>query len=257
MATFFSDYFDIDSDALDEYGAFNVSIINDLPLFIDPFLLFNSKKQDYRDLHNSIIRYLIFLRTKAESGPVGEDLLRLWYCFPEVRQNWLGFSMNGNGGSGLGKDFAQALHSNLHRLFTDFGGEQITMGSHLEKVCLIRGGIGRDNISDFTTNLINDYLCRYTQKFARKYIDPKNLKQVPVNRTSFNYDSESWERAQYDLPWMGDDYVLAPGDGRIATFGLPDSGRMPEVIAPDLSNLPPGQKAVDAVTGEEIKKPER
>jgi hypothetical protein len=213
VATFFSDYFDIDSDALDEYGAFNVSIINDLPLFIDPFLLFNSKKQDYRDLHNSIIRYLIFLRTKAESGPVGEDLLRLWYCFPEVRQNWLGFSMNGNGGSGLGKDFAQALHSNLHRLFTDFGGEQITMGSHLEKVCLIRGGIGRDNISDFTTNLINDYLCRYTQKFTRKYIDPKNLKQVAVNRTSFNYDSESWERAQYDLPWMGDDYVvLTPKD---------------------------------------------
>jgi amino acid transporter len=58
------------------------------------------------------------------------------------------------------------------------------------------------------------------------------------------------------LAKMGDDYVLAPGDGRIATFGLPDSGRMPEVIAPDLSNLPPGQKVVDAVTGEEIKKPE-
>ena len=52
MATFFSDYFDIDPDALDEYGAFNVSIINDLPLFIDPFLLFNSEKQDYRNLHD-------------------------------------------------------------------------------------------------------------------------------------------------------------------------------------------------------------
>ena len=59
------------------------------------------------------------------------------------------------------------------------------------------------------------------------------------------------------LAKMGDDYVLAPGDGRIPTFGLPDSGRMPEVIAPDLSNLPPGQRVVDAVTGEEIKKPEK
>jgi amino acid transporter len=54
------------------------------------------------------------------------------------------------------------------------------------------------------------------------------------------------------LAKMSDDYVLAPGDGRIATFGLPDSGRMPEVIARDLSNLPPGQKIVDAVSGEEI-----
>jgi amino acid transporter len=59
------------------------------------------------------------------------------------------------------------------------------------------------------------------------------------------------------LAKMGDDYVLAPGDGRIPTFGLPDSGRMPEVIAPDLSNLPPGQKVVDAATGEEIKRPEK
>jgi amino acid transporter len=58
------------------------------------------------------------------------------------------------------------------------------------------------------------------------------------------------------LAKMGDDYVLAPGDGRIATFGLPDSGRMPEVIAPDLSNLPPGQKVVDAATGEEVTRPE-
>jgi len=49
-----------------------------------------------------------------------------------------------------------------------------------------------------------------------------------------------------------EDLVLAPGEGRIATFGLPDSGRMPEVIAPDLSNLPPGETAIDAVTGEEI-----
>jgi amino acid transporter len=53
---------------------------------------------------------------------------------------------------------------------------------------------------------------------------------------------------------MSDDLVLAPGDGRVATFGLPDSGRMPDVIAPDLSNLPKGQKAVDALTGEEPKK---
>jgi hypothetical protein len=208
VATFFSDYFDIDPDCLDQYGAFDISIINDLPLFIDPFLLFHSESQDYRDLHDSIIRYLVFLRDKAALGPVHEDLLKLWYCFPEVRQNWFGFSINGNSGSGLGIDFARALHSNLHRLFSDFGGERITAGSHLEKVCLIRGGIGRDNISDFTTNLTNDYLCRYTETFARGHIDPSMVRRVTVNKAKFNYETESWERKQYELPWMDNDYVL-------------------------------------------------
>jgi amino acid transporter len=59
------------------------------------------------------------------------------------------------------------------------------------------------------------------------------------------------------LPRRSDDLVLAPGEGRIPTFGLPDSGRMPEVIAPDLSNLPPGQRAIDAETGEEIEPPKQ
>lgn len=30
----FTDYFEVDPDVLDEYGAFDTSLINDLPLFI-------------------------------------------------------------------------------------------------------------------------------------------------------------------------------------------------------------------------------
>lgn len=59
------------------------------------------------------------------------------------------------------------------------------------------------------------------------------------------------------LPRRSDELVLAPGHGRVPTFGLPDSGRMPEVIAPDLSNLPPGQTAVDAETGKPVEPEQR
>ena len=57
------------------------------------------------------------------------------------------------------------------------------------------------------------------------------------------------------LPKRSDDLVLAPGLGRVPTFGLPDSGRMPDVIAPDQSNLPPGQEAMDAATGKKVAPP--
>jgi len=46
MNVYFSDFFNVDPDAIEEYGAFNISLINDLPLFIDPFLLFNSDKKN-------------------------------------------------------------------------------------------------------------------------------------------------------------------------------------------------------------------
>ena len=72
MATVFSDAFNLEKSVVDEYGAFDVSIINDLPLFIDPFLLFHSEKQEYQDLHESIIEYLVFLRDRAADSHVSD-----------------------------------------------------------------------------------------------------------------------------------------------------------------------------------------
>ena len=36
MKLYFSDYFEVSEEALDQYGAFNISLVSDLPLFIDP-----------------------------------------------------------------------------------------------------------------------------------------------------------------------------------------------------------------------------
>ena len=61
----FSDYFSVSEESIEEHGTFNISLVTDLPLFIDPFLLFNSKNKTYIELHKDIIRYLEFLRDKS------------------------------------------------------------------------------------------------------------------------------------------------------------------------------------------------
>jgi amino acid transporter len=50
------------------------------------------------------------------------------------------------------------------------------------------------------------------------------------------------------------DLLLEPAVGSLAHFGLPDSGDMPTVISPDLSNLPSGETAIDPSTGDEFTK---
>jgi amino acid transporter len=50
------------------------------------------------------------------------------------------------------------------------------------------------------------------------------------------------------------DLLLVPATGVEAMFGLPDSGDVPTVIAPDLSNLPAGETAINPETGEEFTK---
>ena len=60
IKVYFSDYFDIEEDVIESYGAVNISLINDLPLFIDPFLLFNSTDSEYQKIHHEMIDYLLF-----------------------------------------------------------------------------------------------------------------------------------------------------------------------------------------------------
>lgn len=208
MKQYFSDFFSVSPKALDAYGAFNISLISDLPLFIDPFLLFNSRKRTYQKLHGEIINYIKFLRDRSADKALSDGAINAWFRFPEIKQNWFGFSVGDNRGSGLGRDFAKALHANLHKVFHNFGEETVTQGSHIEKLCLISDGVGRDNISDFTTNLIHGFLLDYTQRFAKKHIKPRHRKTIPVKKAKFNYKTETWEAKTFDLPFYNDDYVL-------------------------------------------------
>jgi hypothetical protein len=208
MNVYFSDYFNVDPQLLEEYGAFNISLINDLPLFVDPFLLFESKKPEYQKLHKSILDYVAFLRDISREMFINDGLLDSWFIFSEVKQNWLGYSLSGNEGSGLGRKFALALRNNLNTIFSDFGSEKITKGSHLEKLCIIESGVGRDNISDFTVNLIKEFLCEYTQNFARKYIASSMRKKVSVEKIIFDKNTNRWKPQVFDLPFINNDFIL-------------------------------------------------
>ena len=210
---YFSNVFQIDEEILDEYGALNISLINDIPLFIDPFLLFQSEKTEYQKLHNEIIEYLKFLRDKSLEGEIRKGLLNHWFKFPEVKQNWLGFSTTGNSGHGLSEKFAISLNKNLKHIFKNFSDEEIAKSSHLETLCLIEDGVGIDLISDFTTNLIMEYLLEYTQSFAQKYLKPTQTRKLPIRKVKFDYKTERWGKKYYTLPFHNNDFViLTPKD---------------------------------------------
>lgn len=133
-AIYFSDFFGVEPPTLEEYGAFNISLINDLPLFVDPFLLFDSVDEEYVKLHAEIIKYVKFLRDICNETDGNDANFREWFYFPEIKQNWMGFSETGNAGTGLGPKFGRSMHYNLRKNFADFGEESITRGSHIEKL---------------------------------------------------------------------------------------------------------------------------
>ena len=205
----FNQYFEIDQSQLDQYGALNICMEADLPLFVDPFLLFASTNPEYQKLHEKIVGHLIFLRKLAVDNPeIGLTLFQ----FPEVRQNWLGLCKWGNNGKGLGPRFARNVIQAFKGFYRNFGTETVTDTSHIEKLTLVGSGIGRDFISDFTTNLILEFLLDYTEKFAKQHLSDQQRKKFTI-RCTFDCDLMIWKPKTFELPHFykkerDEDYIL-------------------------------------------------
>jgi hypothetical protein len=202
---YFSDYFGVSEDDLDSAGALNICLVSDLPMFVDPFLLFQSRKTEYQHLHEYVIKYLTFLKDNSTLAHQDEGLLKEWFFFGEVKENWLGFTFLGNGGRGLGEKFAISLRNNLGAILE---GQKDAI--HLEQISLLDKGVGRDSISDFATNLIKRYLLEFTQDFAQRYVPHDRRRVCAVKRVEFDYEMGVWCSRSYDLPYFlpRNQYVL-------------------------------------------------
>lgn len=198
---YFSDFFNVKHSVIEKYGALDISLICDNPAFVDPFLIFANS--EYNNLHNIIIDYLEYLRDlsiKNEGKNLSSGEFKHYYKFPEAKQVWLGYSVSGNSGLGLGPDFAESLYENLNKIFSNFGKEKITEASHLEKLCLVEEGVGVDKISDFTINLIKNFLLDYTEKFSKEYLDKKFIEKFAINKVKFQ--NGIWTGASFYLPFI-------------------------------------------------------
>lgn len=110
----------------------------------------------------------------------------------------------------------------------------------MEKLCLISPRVGRDKISDFTTNFAKEYLLEYTQKFAESNLPQSKCKLFSVPKAFFNWDTKTWVTGKYYLPCFENDYVLlTPKDmlTRDDTFiNRNDMLRNLQEIAPSISD---------------------
>lgn len=204
----FSEIFEVDKNILEQEGFVDVSLLCDLPLFVDPFLIFGSQKEEYLELNNEINRYLLFLKKKAIQHEIHSGLLKSWFTFSEVYNNWLGYCKFGNKGSGLGLKFAKNLYYNLKNKLNNFGDGEILSVEHIEKLCLIDDKIGSDNISDFVVNILKHYFLEKTQEFCKKYIKPEYCDMFNVDKAYFDYNLEKWMPKQFYLPRFNDEYIL-------------------------------------------------
>lgn len=135
----------------------------DIPLYVDPFRLWQSPSYQDNGLH-VLMKNAFNNIGKLYTGGQKEQAISILCRISECNEVGLGSSKTRNGkriGTGLAKDVLN-LFDNIPAINKD-GME------HIETIQLLVDGISKDRTSDITTNLIGSFLIDYTIQECAKY----------------------------------------------------------------------------------------
>jgi hypothetical protein len=140
----------------------------DLPLFVDPFLLWKSPSQQDQALHQSMIHAFRALISKGTE----DQRVKKLQAISECDEVGLGSSATRRGVR-IGAPIARSLIAH----FEANKGSEI---DHLEEVQLLVDQVSKDRISDFACTLLKSFIIDFTIDQCLKYC-------IPMQRASIGY----------------------------------------------------------------------
>ena len=174
-----------------EQVSFAIPLLDeDLPLYVDPFLLWKSPSQQDNSLHVQIIaafNYLgsLFLKNKEEEAT--NLLIKLSEC-DEVGL--------GNSRSREGLKIGPKIAVDILSLFQNIPQVQKSGFTHFEEVQLVVEGVAQDRISDVACNLLMSFLVDYTIDECKRWSIPAAKSSIDI----YNCKSNRFTAEEVELP---------------------------------------------------------
>lgn len=162
----------------------------DIPLYVDPFLLWKSPSQQDQALHTAVtnsFNHLNFLMKRGKDVEARETLIAASEC-AEVG---LGFSKKRRG-SRIGRAKAEEILS----LFSQVAPYSENGFTHFEEIQLYVRDISKDRVSDICCSFLKSFLIDYTTQACHELGVPLNEVQVPTvydyRQNRFVFDETAW-----------------------------------------------------------------
>jgi hypothetical protein len=177
----------------------------DLPIGIDPFLLYKSRDPLFREMHKAVLRVFGEGLRAVHGGQLSEA--RRLLDFPEPAEIGMGYAKGTKRGSGIGDHLAGLIIDTLQ------GAPALQERGikHIEEFQLLSVGIGADRISDIAADILKATLIDYTQRQCELWSIPL-ASGVPVEHV-LDLDALEWSDGHYDLPTSpvdGSPIILVP-----------------------------------------------
>lgn len=164
---------------------------DDIPLYVDPFLLWKSPSMQDQALHTALVSSFNHFGHLAKTGREKEAVGAI-VQISECQEAGLG-SARGK----TGKRIGDATASEVLSLFSSI--PQVKSGGfeHIEEIQLFVDQIGKDRVSDLTCNLTKSFLIDFT-------IDQCSKHRIPTNDVLlegvFDYSSKKFKSERLPLP---------------------------------------------------------
>ena len=159
----------------------------DIPLYLDPFLLWKSPSQQDNALHTLITNSFNYLGSLANKGNE-KEAINILINSSECDEVGLGNSKTKEG-KRIGEKLAFSM-LNTFKVIPQISKSGFT---HFEEVQLLVDNISKDRISDIACNFIFSFLIDYTIEQSEKYkipIEKVTLERV-YNSKKYKFEEES------------------------------------------------------------------
>jgi hypothetical protein len=177
----------------------------DIPLSLDPFLLWKSPAQHDNTLHTAIVNsfnHLGYLIRRGKKNEAVKTLITLSEC----EEVGLGFSA-----TRTGKRIGHKTANSILTLFEVI--PQVTTGgfTHFEEIQLLVDGVSKDRVSDIACNYMKSFLIDFTIDQCQKHNVPMQTVVLPaVYNYRFNRLDESQKVKLPTSPRTGHPVILVP-----------------------------------------------
>jgi len=198
----FSDYFELNKSQV-ELDFVDIPLTTDLPLYVDPYALSLEDAEWFVACNNLVIDFFELVVNCIRENEENRAR-RLLQNLREPNDTHLGLSSGRPRGSGIGGMQSEQIFERLRQ------SEAVRTGmlTDLADAELVIPGIGRDKISDITTNIIRGPLLEYSKTQCV-------LNGVPVQRVPggmcWDPSRGNWRSVYAELPvYGGNRIVLVP-----------------------------------------------
>lgn len=165
-------------------------VSEDIPLFVDPFLLWKSPSLQDNSLHTAITNCFNHLGALCKQGKV-TDAIQLLVAASECAEVGMGDSRTRRG-----KPIGHGVAEHILRLFSDIPQLGEAGFVHFETIQLYVDQIAKDRISDLTCSFAKSFLVDYTIQQCDRYAIPCEKVTLPI----YDYRLHRLVEEQVSLP---------------------------------------------------------